>query len=50
MAFVLMDPHGFRQYLRSHFLDTTFKGLYPANAFDILLLIPYFIVLITLAF
>src|SRR6201990_2900530 len=50
MAFVLMDPHGFRQYLRSHFLDTTFKGLYQANAFDMMLLIPYFIVLILLAF
>jgi len=36
--------------LRSHFLDTTFRGLYHANAFDMLLLIPYFIVLILLAF
>jgi len=45
-----VEPHGFRHYLRSHFLDTTFKGLYHANAFDMLLLIPYFIVLILLAF
>ena len=44
------DPHGLRHYLRSHFLDTTFKGLYHANAFDLALLIPYFIVLILLAF
>ena len=38
-----------RHYLRSHFLDTTFKGLYHANAFDLALLIPYFIVLVLLA-
>ena len=39
-----------RHYLRTHFLDTTFKGLYHANAFDLALLIPYFIVLVLLAF
>ena len=44
-----MEPHGLRHYLRSHFLDTTFKGLYHANAFDLALLIPYFIVLVLLA-
>ncbi len=47
---LLVEPHGLRHYLRTHFLDTTFKGLYHANAFDMALLIPYFIVLITLAF
>jgi cellulose synthase/poly-beta-1,6-N-acetylglucosamine synthase-like glycosyltransferase len=47
---VLAEPHGFRHYMRSHFLDTTFKGLYHANAFDMVLLIPYFILLIVLAF
>ena len=36
--------------MRSHFLDTTFKGLYHVTAFDLCLLIPYFIVLIILAF
>ena len=40
---------GIGQYFRSHFLDTTFRGLYQANAFDLALLIPYFIVLIWLA-
>ena len=45
-----MEPHGVRHYLRSHFLDPTFKGLYHANAFDMALLIPYFIVLVLLAF
>ncbi len=39
-----------RHYLRSHFLDPTFKGLYHANAFDMALLIPYFVVLVLLAF
>ena len=47
---VLAEPRGLRHYLRTHFLDTTFKGLYHANAFDLALLIPYFIVLILLAF
>jgi cellulose synthase/poly-beta-1,6-N-acetylglucosamine synthase-like glycosyltransferase len=42
-------PHGVGHYIRQHFLDTTFRGLYQANAFDIALLIPYFIVLILLA-
>jgi cellulose synthase/poly-beta-1,6-N-acetylglucosamine synthase-like glycosyltransferase len=50
LAGVLVEPHGFRHYMRSHFLDTTFRGLYHANAFDMALLIPYFIVLILLAF
>jgi cellulose synthase/poly-beta-1,6-N-acetylglucosamine synthase-like glycosyltransferase len=46
---VLLTQHGFSQYIRQHFLDNTFKGLYRANAFDMALLIPYFIVLILLA-
>jgi cellulose synthase/poly-beta-1,6-N-acetylglucosamine synthase-like glycosyltransferase len=40
---------GLGQYLRQHLLDTTFKGLYHANAFDMALLVPYFIILILLA-
>ncbi len=40
---------GFGAYLRQHFLDKTFQGLYQVNAFDLALLIPYFIVLIILA-
>jgi cellulose synthase/poly-beta-1,6-N-acetylglucosamine synthase-like glycosyltransferase len=42
-------PKGIGPYLRQHFLDRTFQGLYHANAFDIGLLIPYFVVLILLA-
>ena len=47
---LLEPPHGLRHYLRTHFLDKTFQGLYQANGFDLALLIPYFIVLILLAF
>src|SRR5438270_13964974 len=42
-------PKGIVPYIRQHFLDTTFRGLYHVNAFDVALLIPYFIVLILLA-
>src|SRR5205807_2937730 len=35
--------------VRQHFFDTTFKGIYHANAFDMALLIPYFVVLVLLA-
>src|ERR1700685_1936927 len=45
----VLAPKGLGQYIRQHFLDTTFKGLYHANAFDMALLIPYFIVLVLLA-
>src|SRR5215472_13151391 len=49
-AFLLfLAQPGLAQYVRRHFLDTTFKGLYEANGFDLALLIPYFIVLILLA-
>jgi cellulose synthase/poly-beta-1,6-N-acetylglucosamine synthase-like glycosyltransferase len=46
---IFLARPGFSRYIRQHFLDTTFKGLYKANAFDMALLIPYFIVLILLA-
>jgi len=46
---VLLAQHSLSQYVRQHFFDTTFKGLYKANSFDMALLIPYFIVLILLA-
>src|SRR6266496_2992305 len=46
---LFLDQRGISQYLHQHFFDTTFKGLYHANAFDMALLIPYFIVLILLA-
>ena len=46
---MFLAQRGITQYFRQHFLDTTFKGLYHANAFDMALLIPYFVVLILLA-
>jgi cellulose synthase/poly-beta-1,6-N-acetylglucosamine synthase-like glycosyltransferase len=46
---VILGPRGIGQYLRRHLLDKTFQGLYTPNAFDLALLIPYFIVLILLA-
>jgi cellulose synthase/poly-beta-1,6-N-acetylglucosamine synthase-like glycosyltransferase len=42
-------PRGIGPYIRRHFLDTTFRGLYHANGFDLALLIPYFVVLVVLA-
>ncbi|MGH9500778.1 MAG: cellulose synthase family protein [Terriglobales bacterium] len=42
-------PKGLGQYIRQHYLDRTFQGLYHANGFDLALLIPYFVVLILLA-
>jgi len=42
-------PKGIGPYIRQHFLDKTFQGLYHANSFDIALLVPYFVVLILLA-
>ena len=50
-----LAQHGISQYIRQHFLDTTFvigQGgvrLYQADAFDLALLIPYFTVLTLLA-
>ncbi|MFY9559453.1 MAG: cellulose synthase family protein [Terriglobales bacterium] len=44
-----LAPKGVLPYIRQHFLNTTFQGLYQINAFDLALLIPYFIVLIVLA-
>ncbi len=45
----ILVNHGIGQYIRSHFLDKTFQGLYQVNSFDLMLLIPYFCVLVLLA-
>jgi cellulose synthase/poly-beta-1,6-N-acetylglucosamine synthase-like glycosyltransferase len=42
-------PKGIGGYIRQHLLDKTFQGLYKADAFDVALLIPYFMVLTLLA-
>ena len=49
LAVAALDQRGMAHYFRTHFLDKTFQGLYQVNAFDLALLIPYFIVLILLA-
>jgi cellulose synthase/poly-beta-1,6-N-acetylglucosamine synthase-like glycosyltransferase len=46
---VLAQRRGISQWVNSHLLDKTFKGLYVANGFDLLLLIPYFVVMVILA-
>jgi len=46
---IVVAPRGIGTYLRQHFLDKTFQGLYHVNAFDLALLTPYFIVLVLLA-
>src|SRR2546430_17309631 len=47
---LFMAPHGLSHYWKTHYLDQTFKGLYRWNGFDTWLLIPYFIVMVILAF
>src|SRR5512146_370151 len=49
MVVALAPRGGLGQAFRTHFLDRTFRGLYEANAFDMALLLPYFVVLILLA-
>jgi cellulose synthase/poly-beta-1,6-N-acetylglucosamine synthase-like glycosyltransferase len=51
VALALFQPkHDLRHYLRYHYGDHTFEHLYRWNWFDTSLLIPYFIVMIILAF
>ncbi len=47
---LLAAPHGLGHYWRTHYGDKTFEHLYRWNAFDTTLLIPYFLVMIILAF
>ena len=47
--FAASSQKGLVHYLKSQFLDKTFRGLYSPNAFDLMLLIPYFAVMIVLA-
>ncbi len=49
VALLLVRQRGFAEWWRANVTDTTFKGLYQLNAFDLALLIPYFVVLIVLA-
>jgi len=46
---LVADQHSLQHYLRTHYADRTFEHLYRWNPFDIMLLIPYFTVMIVLA-
>ena len=43
------SQRGLVHYLKSQFLDKTFRGLYSPNLFDLTLLVPYFVVMVILA-
>ncbi len=47
---MLLASGNLGHYLRSHYADRTFQHLYEWNWFDCLLLVPYFLVMIVLAF
>ena len=47
---LLAAPHGLGHYWKTHYADKTFEHLYRWNTFDTFLLIPYFIVMVVLAF
>jgi cellulose synthase/poly-beta-1,6-N-acetylglucosamine synthase-like glycosyltransferase len=48
--FAFASQSGFKHYLKMQYADQTFKGLYRWNPFDAALLIPYFTIMIVLAF
>jgi cellulose synthase/poly-beta-1,6-N-acetylglucosamine synthase-like glycosyltransferase len=50
LALFLADQHSLSHYWRTHYADRTFRGDYRWNAFDIGLLVPYFVVMVILAF
>ena len=47
---MFLASKGFGHYLHTHYGDHTFRGLYRWNTFDTAILIPYFIVMVILAF
>ena len=47
---LLLAPKGLGHYIKTHYADKTFQHLYQLSPFDYYLLIPYFIVMIILAF
>jgi cellulose synthase/poly-beta-1,6-N-acetylglucosamine synthase-like glycosyltransferase len=47
---MLLTSRGFGHYWKTHYADHTFRNAYRWNAFDISLLVPYFLVMIILAF
>lgn len=49
LAFSFFAQKAFIQSFKRQFLDPTFRGIYSPNGFDLLILIPYFLVLVFLA-
>jgi cellulose synthase/poly-beta-1,6-N-acetylglucosamine synthase-like glycosyltransferase len=49
VLFAAASQKGLIAYFKRQFLDQTFRGLYSPNAFDLMLLIPYFVVMVILA-
>ncbi len=49
-AFARLAPSGASHYWRTHYADQTFRHLYHLTPVDLALLIPYFIVMVILAF
>jgi cellulose synthase/poly-beta-1,6-N-acetylglucosamine synthase-like glycosyltransferase len=47
---MMVAPKGLTHYWKTHYADKTFEHLYRLSGFDLALLIPYFIVMIILAF
>ena len=46
---LLAPQNNLRHFLKMQYADTTFQGLYTWNAFDLMILLPYFAVMILLA-
>ncbi len=46
----MLVSHGLGHYWKTHYADHTFRGAYRWNSFDVALLVPYFVVMIILAF
>jgi cellulose synthase/poly-beta-1,6-N-acetylglucosamine synthase-like glycosyltransferase len=47
---MFLTSRGLGHYWKTHYADHTFRNVYRWNAFDVSLLIPYFLVMIILAF
>src|ERR1039457_4480108 len=47
---MFLASRGLRHYLHTHYGDHTFRGLYRWNLFDTSMLVPYFVVMVILAF
>ena len=50
MAAMALAPKGLGHYWKTHYADRTFQHLYRISGFDLWLLIPYFVVMVILAF